>query len=1079
MHRVVRKAGRITAWTLSIVLTLALLAALFIQSPWFKRLALKRITTEVNATLTGDVRAEKLTGSMLWSSTLHNVRLRDSRSQPVARIDEVTVEYSIFTLLGGAYHIEALHLERPLLLARYYPDGELNLAHLTRPSAPIDYEVARYTVSEGALLYVDTRNEAALDTAGAGALADLAPGTIAPIAAVDEFLAEHFETGGRRDFSAIQSAFLSDELADEPHSRRIPRVVIADGLGLGGELRGTEAGETLVSVRDARLALDADVLPRPVALSLREADIEMAPERIELTVGDFAADGTSRLAAMHIDATLAAPSQEANGDATGDDTSPDPETAAAEETAQRLPVEQFSARIDQLTVSPELVALIARETRLASAVTLDIEASGTAQKVDARLDASVPEGGSVRIQGSYQPDGPSYQFTSQWSSFALGRWLSTALPKIAFDAQFSLDGRGASLAALQAEADLSVRGLSVGEITVDELDAAASGNDRRIDLTSLRLGSPYFSGSGDGHLAADGDFAVSFEGQTPETGLAPQIAEKLGVAPDQLGDARLKAEAAGQLDMQERRFPEIIRRLRAMLNWNIGAVEMKTTQIDASNGRLVLAVTPSGEISGTRRFSLNGRGRFRGFTVPGYSLESGVVTARADGLVQPRSDVLLAGLYTGSAQGNISFEKLRTDENRIESGDVDVSLGRNSADDALTYSLNGTLVDVQTPQQTAGRIRADLRGEVPPVRNGTPRRIDRFTTRGTLSATSLETPEVAVGGLDARISLSGAPYLPGETMNYEVDGSAAQASYGAFDAATVTFDLAGSLVPTEDTNGTLQALAASGDVGLEILRGYGLRIREVDTQLDFAGSPDLPKGELRSRFDRIGVGDLSFGSASLGVKLREQRRFRLDTEAIPSLVPSLSLFLRSAGTYDTRASRYRVEMLELGRSGLVWKMPEPSEIVVDDGRVTLSSFALQGVGQRVDLDGTYDLRDADTLSELIARLGLNPLGNILDVEGLRRELFDQVLEESKRIEKKARQEAEKAREKVEKEAEEARQKAEQEVEKGKKKLEEQKEKLDKETEKQREKIDKETEKQREKIDKEKKKLEKKLPDFLK
>lgn len=89
MHESFKKAGRISAWILGVLVGLVVLSVVALQLPVVKGKLLDEITRRVNAVVAGEMRAERLSGPLLWSATLHDVRLRDERGNPVGRADEL------------------------------------------------------------------------------------------------------------------------------------------------------------------------------------------------------------------------------------------------------------------------------------------------------------------------------------------------------------------------------------------------------------------------------------------------------------------------------------------------------------------------------------------------------------------------------------------------------------------------------------------------------------------------------------------------------------------------------------------------------------------------------------------------------------------------------------------------------------------------------------------------------------------------------------------------------------------------------------------------------------------------------
>ncbi len=143
-----------------VVLLGAALIALQTEKP--RAYVLETITNHLNKTLAGKVEVERVSGSLLWGATLHDVALRDARGNPVLDVDEVHVNYSLPMLFEGQLDLRSVGLVKPHLIVRRYTDGVINVTTLVKPAKPRPagtpprpFALDQYEVSNGTVTYVD------------------------------------------------------------------------------------------------------------------------------------------------------------------------------------------------------------------------------------------------------------------------------------------------------------------------------------------------------------------------------------------------------------------------------------------------------------------------------------------------------------------------------------------------------------------------------------------------------------------------------------------------------------------------------------------------------------------------------------------------------------------------------------------------------------------------------------------------------------------------------------------------------------------------------------------------------------
>lgn len=136
--RVVGTAARYAAYAVAVLLVLAGLTAVAIESAWGKDRLRRLIVSQAGRVLTGTLEIDRLSGSLLRGVRLEGVRLVQD-GVPVVTIADATVSYRLRELYQGGTSIQHLDLHGLRVVGAKGPDGRWNLAALVRsrqPSAP-------------------------------------------------------------------------------------------------------------------------------------------------------------------------------------------------------------------------------------------------------------------------------------------------------------------------------------------------------------------------------------------------------------------------------------------------------------------------------------------------------------------------------------------------------------------------------------------------------------------------------------------------------------------------------------------------------------------------------------------------------------------------------------------------------------------------------------------------------------------------------------------------------------------------------------------------------------------------------
>ena len=173
MHPAIRRTGRITGWAIATLLSLLVVAFLALQTPYAKQKILGVLTARTNAALSGEVRVDRLTGSLLWGIELHDVRVRDRHGEPVLRADAIEIGYSLLSLVGEEVDVRSVTVRRPLSTIRRYPEeaeAAFNvtglMAETAEPTSERRIDVGHLEIVDGEVIYADGATVEDVDLGG-------------------------------------------------------------------------------------------------------------------------------------------------------------------------------------------------------------------------------------------------------------------------------------------------------------------------------------------------------------------------------------------------------------------------------------------------------------------------------------------------------------------------------------------------------------------------------------------------------------------------------------------------------------------------------------------------------------------------------------------------------------------------------------------------------------------------------------------------------------------------------------------------------------------------------------------------
>src|SRR5258706_13329143 len=130
-QRVGRGVARGLVYLVAVTLPLVRMGLGSLETPWGKNQLRALIVRQANQYLTATLEIGELNGSLLRGIELRDISLTRG-SEPVIRIDSVSLSYAIRELLDRGVVLRTLRVTRPTIVAAKDADGRWNLAGLIK-----------------------------------------------------------------------------------------------------------------------------------------------------------------------------------------------------------------------------------------------------------------------------------------------------------------------------------------------------------------------------------------------------------------------------------------------------------------------------------------------------------------------------------------------------------------------------------------------------------------------------------------------------------------------------------------------------------------------------------------------------------------------------------------------------------------------------------------------------------------------------------------------------------------------------------------------------------------------------------
>ncbi|HET6612296.1 MAG TPA: translocation/assembly module TamB domain-containing protein [Kofleriaceae bacterium] len=131
-----RAIARGSLWAVIAASVIVIAAILVLHTDWARDAIRRRLVSEINASIRGDVTIDEVDGSPLSRIVLRGVTLVDPRGERVAHVRWMAIDYAPLELLAGDLVAEEVAIKGATLWLRPMASGQLNLSAAIAPATP-------------------------------------------------------------------------------------------------------------------------------------------------------------------------------------------------------------------------------------------------------------------------------------------------------------------------------------------------------------------------------------------------------------------------------------------------------------------------------------------------------------------------------------------------------------------------------------------------------------------------------------------------------------------------------------------------------------------------------------------------------------------------------------------------------------------------------------------------------------------------------------------------------------------------------------------------------------------------------
>ncbi len=140
-RRVARWLVGILGGLLALVVVLAIVTTIVVQTGWGRGMLRDQIAARLNDTFVGGASLGRVEGNPLTELVLHDLVINGPDKQPAVTIERLTVKVPLLPLISHQIRVEKVIADGLDVRAKQLPDGTFNLANLTSPSEPSTWSI--------------------------------------------------------------------------------------------------------------------------------------------------------------------------------------------------------------------------------------------------------------------------------------------------------------------------------------------------------------------------------------------------------------------------------------------------------------------------------------------------------------------------------------------------------------------------------------------------------------------------------------------------------------------------------------------------------------------------------------------------------------------------------------------------------------------------------------------------------------------------------------------------------------------------------------------------------------------------
>src|SRR6476661_2799185 len=122
---VARRSLQVVAFLCTLVVGVTSMAVIVTQTTWFREWLRGFIVRQAEDYVNGDLSIGRLDGNLFYGVRLADVDVKQ-QGQTVVGVDNVGLNYNVFTFIKGDVVLDDIRLTRPVLRLERTSDGQLN-----------------------------------------------------------------------------------------------------------------------------------------------------------------------------------------------------------------------------------------------------------------------------------------------------------------------------------------------------------------------------------------------------------------------------------------------------------------------------------------------------------------------------------------------------------------------------------------------------------------------------------------------------------------------------------------------------------------------------------------------------------------------------------------------------------------------------------------------------------------------------------------------------------------------------------------------------------------------------------------